>query len=81
MLNSLYWNIGKKINDHILGNQRAEYGKQILATLSQELTETYGRGWNEKTLRHSLRSAERIELDPHKNDHVPERRTATRVLP
>jgi predicted nuclease of restriction endonuclease-like (RecB) superfamily len=57
-LTLLYWNIGKKINDHILGNERAEYGKQILATLAQELTEIYGKGWNEKTLRHSLRSAE-----------------------
>jgi len=57
-LTLLYWNIGKKINDHILGNERADYGKQILATLAQELTEIYGKGWNEKTLRHSLRSAE-----------------------
>lgn len=57
-LTLLYWNIGKKINDHILGNERAEYGKQILATLSSKLEEEYGKGWNEKTLRHCLRSAE-----------------------
>jgi hypothetical protein len=26
----LYWHIGKRINEEVLGNQRAEYGKQIL---------------------------------------------------
>lgn len=33
----LYWQIGKRINDEILKGKRAEYGKQILATLSQQL--------------------------------------------
>ena len=33
----LYWQIGKRINDEILKGERAEYGKQILATLSQRL--------------------------------------------
>ena len=57
-LTLLYWNIGKKINDHILGNERAEYGKQIIASLAQQLTEEYGKGWGEQQIRHSLRSAE-----------------------
>jgi len=34
----LYWNIGKKINQEILQDKRAEYGKQIVATLWQQLT-------------------------------------------
>ncbi|WP_258237385.1 PDDEXK nuclease domain-containing protein [Arcobacter sp. AHV-9/2010] len=34
----MYWNIGKTINDEILENQRAEYGKEIIATLSQQLS-------------------------------------------
>ncbi len=33
----LYWSIGNRIQRDILGENRAEYGKQILATLSQEL--------------------------------------------
>ncbi len=57
-LTMLYWNIGKKINDHILGNERAEYGKQIVATLSRQLAEEYGKGWGEQQIRHCLRSAE-----------------------
>ena len=57
-LSLLYWKIGKRITTELLQNKRAEYGKQIVLTLSRQLAETYGRGWNEKTIRHCLRSAE-----------------------
>ncbi|HEY6083291.1 MAG TPA: PDDEXK nuclease domain-containing protein, partial [Chitinophagaceae bacterium] len=57
-LTLLYWKIGRRINDEVLGNKRANYGKQVVATLSQQLTELYGNGWNEKTIRHCLRIAE-----------------------
>ena len=40
-LTLLHWRIGRRINDEILKGDRAEYGKQILATLSQELTAEY----------------------------------------
>lgn len=36
-LTILYWNIGNRINQDILENQRADYGKQIVATLSGQL--------------------------------------------
>lgn len=42
-ITTLYWQIGKKINEEILQNTRAEYGKQIVATLSHQLTNEYGR--------------------------------------
>ena len=29
----MYWHIGERINREVLGNQRAEYGKQIVAQL------------------------------------------------
>jgi hypothetical protein len=54
----LYWQIGTRIRKDILGEERAEYGKQIIATLSQQLVHEYGSGWGEKHLRHCLRSAE-----------------------
>ncbi len=54
----LYWNIGKRIKTEILDNKRAEYGKEIVKSLSQNLTEEYGKGWSEKQLRHCLRIAE-----------------------
>lgn len=44
-LTLLYWRIGKRINDDLLANARAEYGKQIVATLSQQLEQEYGKGF------------------------------------
>ena len=57
-LSLLYWKIGTRINTEVLQNSRAEYGKQIIASLTQQLVEKYGKGWDEKTIRHCLRSAE-----------------------
>lgn len=54
----LYWNIGKKIKDEIVKDQRAEYGKQIVATLSRQLGLEYGSGWGKRHLHHCLRFAE-----------------------
>jgi len=39
----LYWRVGKAIREEILKDQRAEYGERIIVTLSQKLTERYGR--------------------------------------
>jgi len=57
-LAELYWNIGGRIGMEILGGQRAKYGKQIVATLAQQLTNEYGKGWGERHLRHCIRFAE-----------------------
>ncbi len=54
----LYWNIGERINSDILGNKRAEYGKEVVKSLSKNLTIECGKGWSEKQLRHCLRIAE-----------------------
>lgn len=53
---NLYWNIGERINSDILGNKRAEYGKEVVKSLSKYLTKEYGKGWSEKQLRHCLRT-------------------------
>ena len=50
----LYWNIGKIIQEDILKNDRAEYGKQILTTLSLQLVTKYGRGYGERNLANML---------------------------
>ena len=52
------WYIGKRINEDVLYNKRAEYGKQVVINLSVKLTQHYGSGWSAKTLRHCLRAAE-----------------------
>ena len=54
----LYWHIGKRINKEVLGNQRAEYGKQIVSTVSTQLTKEYGRGFELRNLRRMMQFAE-----------------------
>ena len=54
----LYWNIGERIREDILGQERADYGKQIVQTLSGRLTEEYGRGFSRANLFHMVHFAE-----------------------
>ncbi|WP_291101754.1 MULTISPECIES: PDDEXK nuclease domain-containing protein [unclassified Flavobacterium] len=49
-LTLLYWNIGKSINDDILNNNRADYGKKIIPELSIALTNRYGIGFSKRNL-------------------------------
>jgi len=49
-LTLLYWNIGKNINDDVLKNDRADYGKKLIFGLSQELSKRYGTGFNKRNL-------------------------------
>ena len=49
-LTQLYWNIGGLIHHHILQGNRAGYGKEIIATLSQQLTAEYGTGYTTSSL-------------------------------
>ncbi len=57
-LSLLYWQIGKRINEEILQIQRAEYGKEIVSALSEQLTIDYGSGWSKRQLHHCIRFAE-----------------------
>ena len=59
----LHWRIGERISEEILKGDRAEYGKQILATLSQELSVEYGRGFNYSAL---TRMVSFVEAFPQK---------------
>jgi hypothetical protein len=49
-LTMLYWHIGTRIRTEVLQNERAEYGKQIVATVSQQLTADYGKSFDSKNL-------------------------------
>ncbi len=66
-----YWEIGRLIVEHEQqGNRRAEYGKQQLKQLSQQLTERLGKGFDVTNLRNMrqfyhafpIRDAVRLEL-------------------
>jgi len=55
----LYWKIGERINNDLLDNQRAEYGKQIVSQLATKLQELYGkRGFQERNIRRMMQFAE-----------------------
>jgi predicted nuclease of restriction endonuclease-like (RecB) superfamily len=57
-LTLLYWRIGKRISNDLLQNKRAEYGSQIVATVSRQLVENYGNGFAEKSIRRMIQFAE-----------------------
>lgn len=60
VLTLLFWQIGFRINETILQNKRAEYGKQIVPTVSAQLENKYGRNFTEKNVRRMLRFAEQF---------------------
>lgn len=57
-LTMLYWHIGQRINQEVLRGKRADYGKQIIATLSQQLEQEYGKGFNYSSLTRMSRFAD-----------------------
>lgn len=60
VLTMLYWNIGEHINRFIIENKRAEYGQQIVVTLSRVLVLKYGNSFEEKNLRRMMQFAEKF---------------------
>lgn len=56
-LNAVFWQVGNHINKHILSDDRAEYGKQIINALAQKLTEKFGRNFEVKNLRRMIQFA------------------------
>ena len=71
-LTAMYWHIGDRINRDVLNNERAEYGQQIVSTLSTQLTELYGKDFpNEEivsTLATKLFWSHFMEVLPLKDD-------------
>jgi len=47
---ALYWEVGTRIRTEVLSNERAEYGKQIVSTLSTKLVAEFGRGFSHPNL-------------------------------
>ncbi|MDL2309193.1 PDDEXK nuclease domain-containing protein [Bacteroidales bacterium OttesenSCG-928-C03] len=59
-LSILFWHIGNRILSETLQNQRAEYGKQVVVTLSRQLTEKFGRTYEVKNLRRMIQFVEKF---------------------
>jgi predicted nuclease of restriction endonuclease-like (RecB) superfamily len=58
-LTIMFWNVGNRILSHNLQYKRAEYGKQIVVTLSRELVKKFGKNYEEKNLRRMIQFAEK----------------------
>ncbi len=54
----LYWHIGQRVQREVLKNERAEYGEQIVSTLSTQLVVEYGRAFGQRSLRRMMQFAD-----------------------
>ena len=58
-LTAMYWHIGNRINNEVLKNERAAYGKQIVSQVATQLQEEYGtKGFEERTIRRMMQFAQ-----------------------
>lgn len=54
----LYWRIGNRIRSEILKSQRADYGDEIVSTLSNQLTAEFGNGYSQPNISRMVRFSE-----------------------
>ena len=54
----LYWEIGSRIHREVLGQKRAEYGEQIVSTVSKQLAAEFGAGFSRPNVFRMIRFAE-----------------------
>lgn len=57
-LTMLYWHLGQRIHKEVLNKGRAEYGEQILPTLSAKLVQDYGQGFSARNLARMIQFVE-----------------------
>lgn len=57
-LTMLYWHLGNRVRKEILKEERAEYGRSIVASVARQLTFHYGAGFSEKNLRRMIQFGE-----------------------
>lgn len=59
----LYWRVGERIRREVLGEARADYGEQIVSTLSTQLVRAYGQNFGLRSLRRMVVAVELMDLD------------------
>jgi predicted nuclease of restriction endonuclease-like (RecB) superfamily len=57
-LTMLYWRIGARLRKEVLREQRAEYGRQIVAAVATDLVAQFGKGFERTNLFRMIRFAE-----------------------
>lgn len=53
-LTLLFWHVGSRILSYTLQDKRAEYGKEVIVTVSLELVSKFGKNYEEKNLRRMI---------------------------
>lgn len=56
-LTLVFWQVGKRINEAVLQNERAAYGKQVIVNLSEQLVLRYGKNFQVRNLRRMMQFA------------------------
>jgi len=56
----MFWEIGRYINEDILENKRAGYGKKIVSRVATQLVEKYGRSYEARNLRRMMQFNEQF---------------------
>lgn len=64
--NMMFWHIGQYINEDMGYKQYSAYGSKILATLSQRLTERYGKGYTYSAVTRMMKVAQYLTCLPDK---------------
>ena len=57
VLTLTYWHVGKRVNEYVLHNGRAAYGKEIVVTVARQLVADYGKSFEERNLRRMMQFA------------------------
>jgi predicted nuclease of restriction endonuclease-like (RecB) superfamily len=63
-LTMLYWRIGQRLRNEVLGQQRAAYGKQIVEAVAEHLTAQFGKGFDRANLFRMIQFAEQFPDEP-----------------
>lgn len=54
----LHWQIGRRLRDEVVGDDRAAYGERVVADVAKSLSEEFGRGFGKRSLYRMMRFAE-----------------------
>lgn len=54
----LYWQIGRRLRDEVVGEDRAVYGEEVVGVVATTLSAEFGRGFSKRNLYHMMRFGE-----------------------
>ena len=57
-LTLLYWNLGRRFHEEVLGGERAAYGARVIDQIGERLAVEFGRGFEAKNLRRMVTFAQ-----------------------